>query len=39
MSRADSDELSDVAWFAPEQLSDLPLSHFTRALLTATRYI
>jgi ADP-ribose pyrophosphatase YjhB (NUDIX family) len=33
------DELSDVAWFAPEQLAGLELSPFTRALLSATGYL
>jgi ADP-ribose pyrophosphatase YjhB (NUDIX family) len=38
-SRAVSDEeLSDVAWFAPEQLPRLELSRFSRALLSATGY-
>jgi ADP-ribose pyrophosphatase YjhB (NUDIX family) len=32
-------ELSDVAWFAPEQLSGLALSRFARALLSATRHL
>jgi NADH pyrophosphatase NudC (nudix superfamily) len=30
------DELTDVAWFAPEQLPRLELSRFSRALLSAT---
>ena len=29
-------ELSEVAWFTPEELKSLPLSRFTRAVLTAT---
>lgn len=29
-------ELSEVAWFTPEELRSVPLSRFTRALLTAT---
>jgi 8-oxo-dGTP pyrophosphatase MutT (NUDIX family) len=29
-------ELSEVAWFTPEELQSLPVSRFTRALLTAT---
>jgi len=33
------DELTDVAWFAPEQLSRLELSRFSRALLSATGYL
>jgi hypothetical protein len=33
------DELSDVAWFAPGQLTGLELSHFTRALLSATGHL
>jgi len=32
-------ELSDVAWFAPGQLSGLALSRFARALLLATRHL
>jgi 8-oxo-dGTP pyrophosphatase MutT (NUDIX family) len=32
-------ELSEVGWFTPEELSTIPLSHFTRALLTATGYL
>ena len=32
-------ELSDVAWFTREELSTIPLSRFTRALLTATYYL
>jgi 8-oxo-dGTP pyrophosphatase MutT (NUDIX family) len=32
-------ELSDIAWFAPEALSALPLSRFARALLSATGYL
>ena len=32
-------ELEDVAWFAPGELPGLRLSRFTRALLTATRYL
>ena len=32
-------ELSDVAWFAREELSTIPLSRFTRALLTAAGYL
>jgi 8-oxo-dGTP pyrophosphatase MutT (NUDIX family) len=32
-------ELSDVAWFTREELSTVPLSRFTRALLTATGYL
>jgi ADP-ribose pyrophosphatase YjhB (NUDIX family) len=33
------DELSDVAWFTPAQLESLPLSRFTRAVLSATGYL
>jgi NADH pyrophosphatase NudC (nudix superfamily) len=33
---ADGDEISDVAWFTPSQLSGLPLGGFARALLRAT---
>ena len=33
------DELSDVAWFAPVQLTRLELSRFARALLSATGYL
>ena len=33
------DELSHVAWFAPEQLAALNLSRFARALLSATGYL
>lgn len=29
-------ELSELAWFSPEELDSLPLSRFTRALLCAT---
>ena len=32
-------ELSDVAWFTREELPTIPLSRFTRALLTATGYL
>ncbi len=32
-------ELSDVAWFTRGELSAVPLSRFTRALLTATGYL
>jgi ADP-ribose pyrophosphatase YjhB (NUDIX family) len=32
----DQDEVSDVAWFAPHELSTLRLTRFTRALLAAT---
>ena len=32
-------ELSAVAWFAPEDLPDLALSRFARALLTATGHL
>jgi 8-oxo-dGTP pyrophosphatase MutT (NUDIX family) len=32
-------ELSDVAWFTREELASIPLSRFTRALLTATGYL
>jgi 8-oxo-dGTP pyrophosphatase MutT (NUDIX family) len=33
------DELTDIAWFAPEQLPRLELSRFSRALLLATGYL
>jgi ADP-ribose pyrophosphatase YjhB (NUDIX family) len=33
------DELTDIAWFAPEQLPRLELSRFARALLSATGYL
>ena len=33
------DELTDVAWFTPEQLPRLELSRFSRALLSATGYL
>jgi 8-oxo-dGTP pyrophosphatase MutT (NUDIX family) len=33
------DELTDIAWFAPEQLPRLELSRFSRALLSATGYL
>jgi ADP-ribose pyrophosphatase YjhB (NUDIX family) len=33
------DELSDVAWFAKEELPSLTLSRFTRAVLTATGHL
>src|SRR5580658_4016647 len=33
------DELTDVAWFAPEQLPRLELSRLSRALLSATGYL
>jgi 8-oxo-dGTP pyrophosphatase MutT (NUDIX family) len=36
---ADHNELGDVAWFTPEQLADLELSRFARALLSATGYL
>lgn len=32
-------ELSEVAWFTREELPAIPLSRFTRALLTATGYL
>jgi len=32
-------EVSEVGWFTREELSAIPLSHFTRALLTATGYL
>ena len=32
-------ELSKVAWFTREELPAIPLSRFTRALLTATGYL
>jgi ADP-ribose pyrophosphatase YjhB (NUDIX family) len=32
-------ELSDVAWFAPEELPALPLTRLTRALLRATGHL
>jgi ADP-ribose pyrophosphatase YjhB (NUDIX family) len=32
-------ELSEVAWFAAEELPGLPLSRFTRAVLTATGHL
>jgi 8-oxo-dGTP pyrophosphatase MutT (NUDIX family) len=32
-------ELSEVAWFTPAELQTLPLSRFTRALLTATGHL
>jgi len=32
-------ELSEVAWFAPEELPALELSRFTRALFNATGYL
>ena len=36
---AGDDELSDVAWFAPAQLTELELSGLARALLSATGYL
>jgi len=33
------DELTDIAWFAPEQLPRLDLSRFSRVLLSATGYL
>jgi 8-oxo-dGTP pyrophosphatase MutT (NUDIX family) len=33
------DELTDVAWFAPEQLPRLEVSRFSRALLSATGHL
>jgi 8-oxo-dGTP pyrophosphatase MutT (NUDIX family) len=36
---ADQDELTDVAWFAPVELPTLDIGRFSRALLTATRYL
>jgi 8-oxo-dGTP pyrophosphatase MutT (NUDIX family) len=33
------DELSDVAWFSPAELSGLSLNRFSRALLTAIRRV
>jgi 8-oxo-dGTP pyrophosphatase MutT (NUDIX family) len=32
-------ELSEVAWFGPDELRTVPLSRFTRAVLTATGYL
>jgi 8-oxo-dGTP pyrophosphatase MutT (NUDIX family) len=32
-------ELSGVSWFTREELSAIPLSHFTRALMVATGYL
>ncbi|TVZ00559.1 NUDIX domain-containing protein [Trebonia kvetii] len=32
-------ELSEIAWFTPEELESIPLSRFTRALLTATGWL
>src|SRR6201986_89205 len=32
-------ELSDVGWFTREELPTIPLSRFTRALLTSTGYL
>lgn len=32
-------ELSDVGWFTREELTEIPLSRFTRALLVATGYL
>jgi 8-oxo-dGTP pyrophosphatase MutT (NUDIX family) len=32
-------ELSEVAWFTPEELRTIPLSRLTRALLTATGHL
>jgi len=32
-------ELSEVAWFAQEELTAIPLSRFTRAVLTATGWV
>ena len=32
-------ELSEVAWFAPEELRSIQLSRFTRALLTETGWL
>jgi ADP-ribose pyrophosphatase YjhB (NUDIX family) len=32
-------ELTEVAWFHPDQLPNLELSRFARALLTATRHL
>jgi NADH pyrophosphatase NudC (nudix superfamily) len=32
-------ELSEVAWFAPEELRSIPLSRFTRAVLGATGWL
>jgi ADP-ribose pyrophosphatase YjhB (NUDIX family) len=36
---AADDELSDVAWFSPSELSQLTLSRLSRALLKATGHI
>ena len=33
------DELSDVAWFSPAELGQLPLNRLSRALLKATGHI
>jgi ADP-ribose pyrophosphatase YjhB (NUDIX family) len=33
------DELTDVAWFGPDQIPRLELSRFSRALLSATGYL
>jgi ADP-ribose pyrophosphatase YjhB (NUDIX family) len=37
--RPDGDELSDVAWFTPEELPRLTLSRFAQGVLRATRYL
>jgi ADP-ribose pyrophosphatase YjhB (NUDIX family) len=37
--RADGEELSDVAWFAPRELPGLALSRFARAILLATGHL
>jgi 8-oxo-dGTP pyrophosphatase MutT (NUDIX family) len=37
--RADEDEISDVAWFAPAELGALELSRFARAVLRATGHL
>jgi ADP-ribose pyrophosphatase YjhB (NUDIX family) len=37
--RAADSELTDVAWFTPEELPELTLNRFARALLNATGHI
>jgi len=35
----DGEELAKIAWFSPEELPDVELSRFARALLTETGYL
>ena len=38
-ARVADSELTDAAWFSPDELAELTLNRFARALLTATGHI